>query len=121
MPLRLQPPWLPVPAGGVHSNTSRMLRVLSMQWARLGCSNVNTSWGEGRAGQGRAGMGRVGGLNTRSDSGLPFVGGGPGMQGILCSRVRLVQLWTAPYRCCSTRAAQAGAPPPPAWARAGGT
>lgn len=45
-------PGLPVPAGGVHSNTSRMLRVLSMQCARFGCSNVNTSWGRGPCGQG---------------------------------------------------------------------
>ena len=33
----------PVPPGGVHSKLSLTERVLSMTWARLGCSKVNTS------------------------------------------------------------------------------
>lgn len=38
-------PSLPVPPGGVQSNCSRMLRVLSMRSVRLGCSKVKTSCG----------------------------------------------------------------------------
>ena len=52
-------PDLPVPAGGVHSNTSRMLRVLSMQCARLGCSNVNTSWGRDPQGLARLALSQI--------------------------------------------------------------